>query len=190
MIPDNRLSTSAVYGSLIGGRSYPVNKNRDFEWGGIYIQDPSEGLMYQVWEAVLRDDNVLLKSETTPEFIAYTGANITEISFTFDQNMNFTLAFVQDGIAKLYWYDSAVSGFTTTSFGTSVISPKVSLDDKRPTQSAISDVIFTYVKNGNLYYRQQRDRFTVEYLLDGRGVINRIKKFGMNNKLRLQWQVE
>lgn len=93
-------------------------------------------------------------------------------------------------IYQLYWYDSTVSGFTTTSFGSSVISPKVSLDDKRPKQSAIADVILTYVKNGNLYYRQQRDRFTVEYLLDDSGIINRIKKFGMNNKLRLQWQVE
>ena len=41
----------------------------------------------------------------------------------------------------------------------------------------------------NLYFRMQRDRYEVEYLLK-EGGINRIKKIGMNNKLRLQFLVE
>lgn len=189
MLPDNALSTTTVAGILIGGRSYPVNKQRDFEDGGIYIQDSSEGLQYQVWEAILHDDNVILKSETTPKFIAYTGSNITEISFTFDRNMNFTLAFVQNGKSKLYWYDSQLGAMTTTNFGSTVSSPRVSLDDKRDLQSAVSDVIFAYVKNNNLCYRQQRDRYQTEYILKTGGV-NKLKKFGMNSKYRLQFLIE
>ena len=167
----------------------PINKDHDFESGGIGIQDPSEGLNYQIWEAVLSDDNVVLSSPNTPKFIAYTGSNITEISFTFDRNMNFTLAFIQNGEAKLYWYDSQLGAMTTTNYGATVSSPRVSLDDKRDLQSAVSDVIFAYVKDNNLCYRQQRDRFQTEYILKSGGV-NKLKKFGINTKYRLQFLIE
>lgn len=189
MINENRLSSETIFGIFIGGRAMPVNKDHDFESGGIGIQDPSQGLNYQIWESVLQDDNVILSSATTNEFIAYTGSNITEISFTFDRNMNFTLAFIQNGEAKLHWYDSQLGAMTTTNFGSSVSSPRVSLDDKRDLQSAISDVIFAYVKNNNLCYRQQRDRFQTEYILKTGGV-NKLKKFGMNSKYRLQFLIE
>ncbi len=189
MLPDNELSGSVVYAPFIGGRAKSIAKDVDYTSGGIAISDPSEGLDYQIWKAYLQDDNVILSSATQHEFIAYTGANITEISFAFDSNMNFTLAFVQNGEAKLHWYDSSSGGMVTTSFGSDYLSPKTTLDDKRDLQSSIRDVIFSYVKNNNLYFRMQRDRYEVEYLLK-EGGINRIKKIGMNNKLRLQFLVE
>lgn len=189
MLPDNVLSSEAIFGTLIGGRAMPVNKDRDFETGGVGIQDPSAGLNYQIWQAVLSDDKVILSSSNTPSFFAYSGAGLSEISFTFDRNMNFTLAFVQNGESKLYWYDSSVGGMVTTNYGPTVSSPRVSLDDKRDLQSAVSDVIFAYVKDQSLCYRQQRDRFQTEYVLKSGGV-NKLKKFGMNSKLRLQFLIE
>ena len=188
MLPDNVLSTSVVKGLFIGGRAYPVTSFYDYENGGIAIQDASKGLNYQVWKAYIDINDVILSSDTQPEFVAYTAVGIEEISFTFDRNMNFTLAFVQNGEAKLYWYDSAIAGMTVTNFGTAVSSPKVTHDDKRDLESSSSDVIFAYVKNGNLYYRQQRDRFATEYLLmEGVSVL---KKIGMSDKLRLQFLYE
>ena len=189
MLPDNSLSSSAIFGALVGGRAMQVNKDRDFESGGVGIQDPSKGLNYQIWQAILHNENVILSSNNTPEFVAYSGSGISEISFTFDRNMNFTLAFVQNGEAKLYWYDSQLGAMTTTNYGPAVSSPRVSLDDKRDLQSSISDVIFAYVKDQSLCYRQQRDRFQTEYVLKSGGV-NKLKKFGMNTKLRLQFLIE
>jgi len=74
---------------------------------------------------------------------------------------------------------------TITNFGSSVSSPKLTMDDKRESQSASNDIIFAYVKSGSLYYRQQRDRFQTEYFL--RSGVAKLKKIGMNDKLRLQF---
>jgi len=103
--------------------------------------------------------------------------------------MNVALAFVQGGESKFYWYDSNLGAMTVTNFGSSVITPRVSHDDKRDMQSASSDVILAYVKNSSLYFRMQRDRYQIEYLLksgDCKGLI----KIGMNSKLRLQFLLE
>lgn len=189
MIPEYKLSSSSVYAPFIGGRAGSIKKDVDFESGGIAISDPSQGLNYQTWKAYLHDYNVILSSSTQQEFIAYTGDGITEISFTFDRNMNFTLAFVQNCEAKLYWYDSSIPGMTVTNFGTSYSNPRVTLDDKRDISSNSSDIIFAYVKNSGLYYRMQRDRYEVEYELIKSG-IKKLKKIGMNNKLRLQFLIE
>lgn len=185
MLPNNLLSSSAIHGLFINGRSYPVTNFVDYEAGGIGIQDPSEGLLYQVWMARLENDHVYISAENTPEYSIFSGSGITEISFTFDQNMRFNLAYVEGGNAKLYWYDSTIPGMTITNFGASVLNPRITMDDKRPSQSSSNDIILAYVKSGSLYYRQQRDRFQIERLL--RSGVSKLKKIGMNDKLRLQF---
>lgn len=188
MIKNNSLSLAVVEGMFINGRHYPVTNSSDCESGGVAIQDPSEGLLYQVWKARLENDHVYISAENTPEYSIFSGSGITEISFSFDQNMRFTLAYVENGNAKLYWYDSTTQGMTITNFGSSVKNPRITLDDKRSTQSENSDIIMVYIKNMNLYYRQQRDRFSVEYLL--KTGVSKLKKIGMNDKLRLQFLTE
>jgi len=189
MFFENRLSSDSIRGAFIGGRAFPVAKDADYEIGGKALYDPSEGLNYQVWRCRLINDGVVLYDEKNNATTIYTGADISEISFSFDRNMNIALAFVQGGESKFYWYDSSLGAMTVTNFGSSVITPRVSHDDKRDTQSASSDVILAYVKNSSLYFRAQRDRYQTEYLLksgDCKGLI----KIGMNSKLRLQFLLE
>jgi hypothetical protein len=66
------------------------------------------------------------------------------------------------------------------------------MDDNRPLPLTlgISDVILTYIRDGALYVRVQRERFLTERLIaaDIQGS-TRIWHFGMNNKLRLQWEL-
>jgi len=188
MIKNNSLSSDVVSGNFINGRFYPVSEFIDYESGGVAIQDPSKGLLYQIWSARLENDHVYISSGNTTEYSIFSGSNITEISFTFDQNMRFTLSYVEGGDSKLYWYDSAIPGMTITNFGTSFKNPRITIDDKRATQTSNSDIIMAYIKNGNLYYRQQRDRFNTEYLL--KTGVSKLKKIGMNDKLRLQFLTE
>ena len=103
---------------------------------------------------------------------------ITEIDLTFDQNMRPCVAFVSDSIPKLYWYDTKIGDFNITTFS-GILSPRVSLDDKRDFNISNSDIIFAYIKNNGLYYRQQRERFTVEHLL----------KSYQNNHSKLLWRI-
>jgi hypothetical protein len=63
----------------------------------------------------------------------------------------------------------------------------LTLDDKRALASATNDVILAYIRAGGLYYRQQRDRFAVEYVVGtGVGSSSRIVALGMGANMRLQ----
>jgi hypothetical protein len=98
------------------------------------------------------------------------------------------LAVVEAGQAKLQWFDTSVGEQVITFLDPDVVTPRVTLDDKRNRQSEIADVILAYVRLGGLYYRQQRDRFLIEYLLDA-GPHTGINKIGMNKHFRLQFSM-
>jgi hypothetical protein len=189
MLPENTLSSTPIPGVFTGARYNLITITTDYEDGGIGINDASQGLLYQQWKAQLVGEEILLSAPNTPEFTAYTGTNITEISFTFDQNMRFTLAFIQAGQAKLFWYDTTVSSMVVTVLASDVVNPRLTLDDKRINQSASSDIILAYKRGTGLYYRQQRDRYTIEYLL-ATGITQRLNKIGFSNKLRLQFYLQ
>jgi hypothetical protein len=189
MLPDNRLSTITSSSEFIGGRSLNNTNTVDYETGGIDLYDSSQGLLVQEWRASLIGNDVILdvpsNTNITPTTI-YSAAGITEISFSFDQSMHPTLALVISGESILYWYDTSVSGYSTTNYGVDVRNPRLSIDDKRPNQISNSDVIFAYIKSNSLYYRQQRDRYTIERLLKSN--CSYLKKIGMGTNNRFLFQ--
>ena len=183
-----RLSTINVPAPIVGGRSMPISLKQDFEDGPIAISDPSSGLFYQIWQGLATALGVSLFDADENKTDVLEALNITEMSFTFDQNGRPSICFTQYGQTKIYWYDSSLGGVTTTTLGTGMSSPKVILDDKRQTQTGSSDIIMGYIKNHQLCYRQQRDRFLIEYVL-ATNVTGRLQKLGMGNNLRLQFIV-
>ena len=196
MMPDNVLSTAPAPASFFGARALPVTRLVDYEDGGRAIQDPSAGLLFQRWRARLfnegeADSFVVLDARDVPEFVWLTVPNMTEISFTFDANMQPAVAYVANGQAFLSWFDSVPGQYVTTPLGAGIITPRVTLDDKRLVGSngyQQSDVILGYIRNGNLYYRQQRDRYTVERLL--KESVKPLIKIGFTRGLRLQYMSE
>ncbi len=196
MMPDDVLSTTSIPASYSGARALSVTKTVDYEDGGKDIQDVSEGLLYQRWRArIFRagtvDSYIMLDAPSVPEFTVLTLPYLEEMSFSFDQSMRPAIAYVQDGVSFLRWYDSTIPGMATTETGDDVITPRLSFDDKRIIGSQgflVSDLILGYVRNDNLYMRMQRDRFEVEYLLaeDVKPLI----KIGFSRKLRLQFMHE
>lgn len=187
-LPDDVLSTTPVNAAFSGARALPVTRTVDYEEGGIAIQDPSRGSQYQRWRGRLLGENIILDAPEVEPFVALSGPDITEISFTFDQNMRPAIAYVQAGVAKLWWFDTVAGEQVVTEYP-GAITPRVILDDKRFTQTSNSDVIMGYVRDGALYYRQQRDRFTIERLLDAGPHVGLIK-IGFNVQLRLQFLME
>lgn len=195
-MPENVLSSSPVVAPFWGARAGAVTKTIDYENGGIAIQDPSRGLLYQSWRARLFnsgkiDSYVMLDAREAPEFVWLEIPYMTEISFTFDANMRPAVAYVAGGVPYLNWYNTQTQQYTTTQITGSVITPRVILDDKRFLGSLgyqKSDVILAYVRDGNLYHRRQRDRYQDEYLL--KTGVNPLIKIGFNRKLRLQYMHE
>ncbi|WP_444956796.1 hypothetical protein [Microbulbifer sp. ZKSA002] len=188
MIPDRQLSSAVVGAPFIGGAALPARDITDYEMGGIAIQDPSEGLDYQIWRARILNDGteIVLDAREVDAYTIITGTDITEVSLAFDQNMYPVIAYVESGTAKLYWFDSSIGSLTTTTWP-GIVTPRLTLDDTRPLQSSVSDVIFAYLSGGDLCYRQQRDRYQTEYLLQENVNSDGLIKVGMNRKFRLQF---
>lgn len=195
-LPSNALSTSSVPSRFFSARAGATSKTIDYEDGGAALNDPSEGLLYQRWRARLFragefDSAVWLDATGVDEFEWLTVPYMTEISFSFDANMRPTVAYVAEEKAFLNWYDAAAPGYVTTALDSDVITPRVSMDDKRYVASngyQLSDVILAYVRGGSLYYRQQRDRYQTERFLQA-GVTPLIR-IGMSRGLRFQFMHE
>src|SRR5690606_24251946 len=129
-------------------RALMVTPIVDYEDGGFALNDNSRGNQYQIWQALLIRNQVLVSAPNTPEFVMYEAPGLTEISLTFDQNMRLVLAFVENGIARYRWFDPQAGAQIVTDLPTGSITPKVTLDDKRATQTQACDVILAYVRNG------------------------------------------
>lgn len=190
MIPENRLSTTA----FVSGFSFPVkspgDQKIDWELGGVALNDPSQGLQVKVWVCEVVGDDITLTAPGIPRFTVFTAAGTTEVALSFDQNMNPFIAYMQSGTPKIYWYDQTVPGMTTTVLAAGCYDLRCTLDDKREFNTSGSDVILAYVRAGGLYFRQQRDRYTVEYLLKaGIGADASLVSMAMNTGNRLQFRL-
>lgn len=192
MLPGNVASSIGAPGDVLSPDDVGSSLLVDFERGGVSIGDASLGLDVQDWQCKLNDSTgqVFINPVGDLDALYLTLSGASELAFAFDQQMRPVLAFMAGTVARLRWYDTTVSNFVITDFP-GIRSPRLTLDDKRPSQSAMSDVIFAYIKdNGDLCYRQQRDRYLIERVLHtGVDPSMRLIAVGMANNLRLHFEI-
>lgn len=194
MLPDNSLSDPPVPSPFLPPRNVPATLKESLEMGGVALNDPSQGLMVQVWRAWAIDTDVYIESATHPASLLFSVANlITEVSLTFDQNMFPFVAFMENGRAKFRWYDTLIGAYTITTMDNGVRTPRCSIDDKRQFAVSASDIILGYIYDGNLCYRQQRDRYNIERVLypdiNAAVIDPRLDNVGMGTGLRFLFDV-
>ena len=192
-LPDDALSTTALQSDLLSpDNAERENLRADYERGGVALNDPTQGLNVRDWIVTTDGASVWVAPypEGAPQTLMFTGSGITEVSLAFDRNMQATIAFVEQGQCRLWWYDTLDNAMTTTTYA-GAMGPMVSLDDKRDIANATSDIVFAYLRAGNAYFRMQRDRYGVEYLL---GPVfsssGRIVQLGMGTNGRLQFKLK
>ena len=158
--------------------------------GGVGLNDPSMGLQYQVWtlDYVGGQVRITAPNQAAPT-VLFEAEDITEVSLAFDQNMRPFVAYVQNGEAKFYCWDTATSSVAFTTLPTGSVTPKACLDDKRQTQTVLSDIILAYMRDKALYMRKQRDRYQIEYLLAD-NLDAKLVKLGMTDKNRVQFKLQ
>lgn len=188
-LPENAFPEFAVKGAFLPPDDIASEKlPRDYELGGVALNDATQGQLVKTWQLRLVGDSLMLSPYPhTEETFVLSAPGITACSLAFDQNMRPTVAYISEGRAYLRWYDSQVQATVTTELDSSIRSLFLTMDDKRDKCENRSDVLLFYTRGSALYYRQQRDRYTVERLL--RGITNpdaRIVRAGMNDSLRIQ----
>lgn len=189
MFPEGSPSSNYVRGTFLAPDDADRSLLLDYERGGIHLNDPSEGLSFQTWKMWYDADNSQIKLATltnTDETVILTSSQITELSFTFDQNMRLAMVYVENTIAKFRWFDPIQNAIVTDVLQ-GATSPMIALDEKRNRQLTDSDIVLGYVRDGSLYYRLQRERFAVEHLLSALPPgVSRIMNLGMSSQNRVQ----
>ena len=149
-------------------RQRPKPPLLDREMGGIALNNGQEGLLVREWTVDYVDDDVLIYPSDDPgsAIVALTDSTITGVSLSFDQNMNWAVAYEVPGATKLSWYDASIQARSTLTL-TGSRSPLLSMDDKRAfaTIGASNDILLFYITGNTVYYRQQRGRFLTERAL-------------------------
>lgn len=190
-IPYHGISAAPVVAAYLAPDDIDTGTLTSLELGGVALNDASQGRQVKTWRAWIEGGTTIKVAPLpglTPETTLVVGVNITTVSLAFDSNMQPAVAYLENGTLKLRWYDVTVSGFVITSFPGCTFG-RVSSDDKREAQEGASDVIFAYVRAGNVYWREQRDRYLVERLVGAAPAGFRFVQLGMNAQGRLQFRL-
>lgn len=190
MLPNGSISTVPISAPFLWPDSQRLVFLEDFEAGGVALQDTSEGLSAYRWKCFLGQTGIHIQRDGLTDQLWITVGGVLEVALAFDQNMRPTVAYrLDNGKVYLRWYDSFSQQYTTTDFGLGK-NPRLTLDDKRPSQLNNSDVIFAYMRDGGVYYRMQRDRYQAEYQIAS-GLSSNIvlRNIGMGTNWRLQFEL-
>lgn len=190
MVPLHTFMLTAEADRFLWGAELRSTATESWEMGGKGISDPSGGLTYQLWHGVLdtTTGTVLLDAPNTPQFVLYSEAGITQMDFSFDQNMKPCLAFTQNGRAYFWWYRVATLSYELLDLGDGALYPLALMDDKREQSAGFNDVLLVYLRNGRMYWREQRDNYAIEYDSNVSGV-RQLLRVGFTQGLRVQVMV-
>lgn len=134
--------------------------------GGPVLNDATQGLTGYVWQAYLEGDKIMVKREDhdTPHHIT-TKAMVTQLDITVDQNMRAFLTYVAAGRAYYYHFNAEDSSYSEVVLPETVKFPRCELDVRELEKIPESDIILGYIREGNLCYRLQRERFLKEHII-------------------------
>jgi hypothetical protein len=194
MIPNNSWIDDT---SISDFESYGVVKP-DYRSTNIYRLSlgPSElnfgadGLMVRYWLIQVESGTVKAykfndNNEAVFDADLFDNGTILELAATFDQ-LGQPLVFYSTGTGlELWWYDPIAQAYVTANLGEGS-SPFATFDIRYDPGDQNSDVILFYVKAGAIYYRLQRDRYTIEYTTPVVSGVNKILAADMTVDYRLQ----
>ena len=187
MIPLNTFTPTPIISNFQAPYDLPYNPLSQDVLGGIAIGNPSQGRQYKIWTVSYNGAAIDVKPVDGPIAFSLLAANVETVSLAFDNNMGLVIAWkLTTGGANLYYFDTLTSQYITRFFA-GVLSCRVVVDDARDFYTASSDVIFGYTLGGNLYWRQQRDRYDNQYLVGP--TTKFLRKMAPNVGNRLQFQL-
>lgn len=195
-LPNNAASSLSVSNSILPPDDLLATSAEDFERGGAALNNAATGLNVRNWRCYLgtNGSDVYVQAEGGVPELIFSVPGISGVTFTFDQLMRPVVAYTLNTTTYLRWFDTLQNAYITTELG-ELLYPRLSFDDKRATQyGSNGDIILAYLRSVGgslgLYYRQQRDRFNIEYALrTGLPNNTRLRAVGMNRGLRMQFEL-
>jgi hypothetical protein len=186
MIPGNTFTPTPIVGTFLYLQSLPYNPLSQTVMGGVALQDGSQGRLVKPWTVFYLNGLIQVRPENNAVVFTLPATDVQTVSLAFDANMSLVIAWQTSTDANIYYYDTITASYITRNFP-GVISCRVCVDDPLEFYTAQSDVIFGYTLSGNLNYRQQRDRYDIEYLI--KPTSKYLIKMGPSSVNRLQFEL-
>lgn len=186
MIPLNTFTPTPIVSDFIDPYGRPYNPLSQYVMGGLAIGDASAGREVQVWNVAYNGANITVRPEVGAVAFSMAQSDVQSVSLAFDNNMGLAIAWTTSSGANLYYFDTLTTAYTTQFFP-GITSCRVCVDDARDFYAAQSDVIFSYTLSNTLYYRQQRDRYDIQYTIGA--TTKRLIRAAPNVGNRLQFQL-
>ena len=193
MIPGNIFTPTPIVGNFLYLQDLPYDPLIQTVMGGSALNDAVNGRLVKPWTVFYTPDLLapttgLIEVQPSDGNVVFTitASDVLTVSLAFDANMAPVIAWTTPDDANLYYYDTLTSTYITRVFP-GVTSCRVCVDDPLKFYTSQSDVIFGYTINGNLCYRQQRDRYNTEYIIQP--MTGSLTKLGMSSINRLQFEI-
>lgn len=185
MIPsggNNGWSTETVHSTLLHPRNAPRNPE---------FARSRKTLSSDIWWAAVENINeIAVYNHLGQEEGRVVAVVPSYIDIAFDQNDRFFLSWLEDDDKiKIYWYDPLISNYTITEIAQGT-NPCCQLDDYRAIFIPNSDILLVYQRENNVFYRQQRDRYLVEYAVPHNFSAVEIDTCGMATNLRFSIRIK
>lgn len=189
MLPGGVLTPTSVPSAYLPPWDEPYEPLTKTTLGGAAVGDGSLGREVQAWTVSLDGDTIKVVDSNGVLGYSLVVPDVVTVSLAFDNNMSVAIAYQKLSGSYLYYYNSLTEQYDTMRIadGDSCLA---AVDDNRAIYNANSDVFFTYTRtDGNLYYRQQRDRYLIERLV-GPTQGGTLIKCARNLGNRLQWTID
>lgn len=187
MIPGNSFTPVPVVSPFTFPDNLPYSPLSDTVMGGVALNNGSQGRMVQLWTAWYDGAQIRVQPTSGSVVFSLPVAGVLTLSLAFDQSMALALAYQTAAGSNLYYFNTLTSSYTTLTLpGTT--SCRACVDNPANFYAGSSDIIFAYTAGGNLSYRQQRDRYTIEYPIGATGT-KKLNRMGLNTGNRLQFEL-
>lgn len=187
MLPLDSVTLAPVPTAFLPPMDTPYNPLVSKTRGGVALNDGSQGREIQTWTAVLTGGSVAVTDQAGVLRFTLSTPGALTVGLAFDSNMAPVIAYQTATGSRLYYFNSLTAAYDTFVLPTAD-SCRASIDDTRLSYVPFSDVIWSYTRAGNLYYRQQRDRYLTERLVGP--AVGTLTKAYKNLGNRFQWEVD
>ena len=188
MIPGNTFTSTPITGDYLPPVSDTYTPLLETVYGGVNIGDPSRGRLYRLWTISYDGTHINVAKQGLAPSLILPVAGVKSVSLSFDSNMGVVIAYQTNAGGTLYYYDTLTNAYIYRSFPSTNTS-RVAVDQAAPFYNANSDVIYAYTNGTNLCYRQQRDRYNIEYIVGPVYANSILTRVALSSVNRLQFEL-
>lgn len=181
-------TTPSAYNNYGNPPTIPFSVN-NVTIGPIALNDASDGLNNKYWATYFdpSTSNIILDDlEGNTEIIVNEPLGIKRIGLAFDQNGNDVYAWITEtDILMLRWFDGGIPGDVVVNLGTAQ-DAVITMDMKYQAENSRSDVLLFYIKDNAIFYRVQRESYSIPNATPVTSGASRLIDSGMRTDYRFQ----